>query len=86
MQDLIDNDTRRADLEVELESIKETSRTEIDSLNQLLKQKTTEIEKLKSEMQAIMHLRETNEKLDRELKHCNCSVTSVARTSRIDQV
>lgn len=51
--------------------MKEASRADLDNLNQLLKQKTSEVEKLKAEMQAVLHLRETNEKLDRELKHCN---------------
>lgn len=69
MRDQLKDNSELTDLQNEILRLKEARSMDNEQNHREQSSKNAEIEKLKAEVQSLATLRETNEKLDRELKH-----------------
>ena len=65
----MENDDRIEILENEITTLKEGFKIDQENLNGIISGKTNENEKLKAEIASIIALKETNERLERDLKN-----------------
>ena len=65
----MENDDRIEILENEITTLKEGFKIDQENLNGIISGKTSENEKLKAEIASIIALKETNERLERDLKN-----------------